>query len=73
MFYFNRQRLYEEDSVNRIQMKLDFYGLGFVHTETAWYLNCLSPMMYAVSLKTNPKKSLKKKKHCFCFVLVFLP
>ena len=62
MFCFNRRRLYEEDNVNRIQIKLELYGLGFVQTETAWYLNyCLSLMMYAVSLKTHQKKSLKKK------------
>ena len=69
MFCFNRRRLYEEDNVNRIQIKLELYGLGFVHTETAWYLNyCLSLMMYAVSLKTNQKK---KKKH-FLDSCVFL-
>ena len=57
VFCFNRRRLYEEDNVNRIQIKLELYGLGFVQTETAWYLNyCLSLMMYAVSLKTNQKK-----------------
>lgn len=43
--------------VNRIQIKLELYGLGFVQTETAWYLGIvLSLMMYAVSLKNKQKK-----------------
>ena len=59
--------------MNRTQIKLDLYGLGFVHTETAWYLNyCLSLMMYAVSLKTNQKKKKVLKTNHFldsCVVL----
>jgi hypothetical protein len=55
-------------------MKLDLCGLGFVYTETAWYLNyCFSLMMYAVSLKTNQKKKFKKKKNSFDSCVVFSP